>query len=172
MSEEKGTSLPYDERNQQDFLLVTKRIQDALEKMAADRRLKRTEVNLATLAGCSRGTLRNRKWPMDRLKKLQEEARATKENAEPEPRAIREQSRIERYRDQLSMNRDELLVWKYKHDELRDRILTLEAQRDSFKKRVGELEAQLRSVAISAAQRKANVTVLPVPGAPKDEPDR
>ena len=172
MSEEKSTSLPFDERNQQDFLLVTKRIQDALEKMAADRRLKRTEVNLAKLAGCSRGTLRNRQWPMTQLEKLQAEARATKESAEPEPRAIREQSRIERYREQLSKNRDELLVWKYKHDELRDRILTLEAQRDAFKKRADDLEAQLRSIAISTAQRTANVTVLPVPGTAKDEPDR
>ncbi|MCT7307121.1 hypothetical protein [Ralstonia wenshanensis] len=159
MSDEIRPPLPFDERNQQDFLLVTKRIQDALEKMANDRRLKRTETNLAKLAGCSRGTLRNRKWPMMRLHELKSEAREAKGEEEPEPRAIREKSRIDRYREQLSKNRDELLAWKYKHDELRDKVLTLEAQRDAYKRRAEELDARLRSTTTSA-QRTTNVSTL------------
>lgn len=169
MSGENRTPLPFDERNQQDFMLVTKRIQDALDRMATDRRVKRTETNLAKLAGCSRGTLRNRKWPMVQLKKLQEEARTAKENQEPEPRSIREKCRIERYRDQLSKNRDELLVWKYKHDELRDKVGTLEAQRDTYKRQAKKLEAQLRSIATSTPKRSAIVTLLPVASTSKDK---
>lgn len=173
MSEENRTPLPFDERNQQDFLLVTKRIQDALEKMATDRRLKRTEANLAKLAGCSRGTLRNREWPMAQLRKLKAEAREADEHKEPEPRAIREKSRIERYREQLSKNRDELLLWKYKHDELRDKILTLETQRDAFKRRAEELDARLRSIAAaSSMQQKSNVTALPSAAAKSDKGQR
>ena len=37
MSTDTKANLPFDERNQQDFMLVTKRIQDALELMANDR---------------------------------------------------------------------------------------------------------------------------------------
>lgn len=154
-------SFPFDERNQQDFMLVTKRIQDALELMANDRRLKRTETNLAKLAGCSRGTLRNRQWPMEQLQKLKDEARVAKENVEVEPRATREKARIERYREQLMKNRDELLFWKYKHDALRDLVETLESQRDTYKLRAEGLEAQLRSIVTTSNPRKSPGKVLP-----------
>lgn len=159
MNPETPSALPFDERNQQDFMLVTKRIQDALELMANDRRLKRTEINLAKLAGCSRGTLRNRTWPIEQLHKLKEEAKAAKETIEAEPRATREKARVERYREQLIKNRDELLFWKYKHDALRDMLETLEGQRDAYKRRAEELEAHLRS--ITAAPRKSAGKVLP-----------
>lgn len=152
--------LPFDGRNQQDFMLVTKRIQDALEQMANDRRLKRTETNLAKLAGCSRGTLRNRKWPMEQLQKLKAEARSAKESTEVEPRATREKARVERYREQLMKNRDELLFWKYKHDALRDLVETIEAQRDAYKRRAEQLEAQLRSIAVAGKSQKSPEKVL------------
>ncbi|MDD2741088.1 MAG: hypothetical protein PHV02_02380 [Rhodocyclaceae bacterium] len=146
MSTDTKASLPFDERNQQDFMLVTKRIQDALEQMTNDCRLKRTETNLAKLADRSRGTLRNRQWPMEQLQKLKEASRAAKEQVEVEPRTTREKARVERYREQLMKNRDELLFWKYKHNALRDLVETLESQRDTYKKRAEELEAQLRSI--------------------------
>ena len=160
MSADTKANLPFDERNQQDFMLVTKRIQDALELMANDRRIKRTETNLARLADCSRGTLRNRQWPMEQLRKLKEDARTAKEQVEVEPRATREKAQVERYREQLMKNRDELLFWKYKHDALRDQVETLESQRDTYKKRTEDLEAQLRSIA-AGNSRKSSGKVLP-----------
>lgn len=160
MNADNSAPLPFDERNQQDFMLVTKSIQDALVQMANDRRLKRTEINLAKLAGCSRGTLRNRKWPIEQLQKLKEEARSSPEEAEVEPRATREKARVERYRDQLMKNRDELLLWKYKHDSLRDLVETIEAQRDTYKRRAEELEAQLRSIAAAGKPQKTSGKVL------------
>lgn len=163
MSTDTKAPLPFDERNQQDFMLVTKRIQDALAQMANDRRLKRTESNLAKLAGCSRGTLHNRKWPLEQLQKLKEEARSVKEVAAVEPRATREKARVERYREQLMKNRDELLFWKYKHDALRELVETIEAQRDTYKRRAEELEAQLRSIAMASKSRKSVGKVLSFP---------
>lgn len=172
MSTDTVASLPFDERNQQDFMLVTKRIQDALEKMTQDRRIKRTEVNLAKLASCSRGTLRNRQWPMEQLQKLKEEIRTAKQEVEPEPRAVREKARIERYREQLMKNRDELLFWKYKHDTLRNLVETLESQRDSYKRRSEQLEAQLRSIATSERPGKSTGKVIsfaPTENAPNND---
>lgn len=160
MSTDLKTNLPFDERNQQDYMLVTKRIQDALEKMANDRRLKRTETNLARLADCSRGTLRNRKWPMEKLQKLKEDARAAIEQVEVEPRATRGKAQVERYREQLTKNRDELLFWKYKHDDLRDQLETVKSQRDAYKRRAEEFETQLRSIAVESS-RKSSGEVLP-----------
>lgn len=160
MNTDLKANLPFDERNQQDYMLVTKRIQDALEQMANDRRLKRTETNLARLAGCSRGTLRNRKWPMEQLQKLKEDARAATEQVEVEPRATRGKAQVERYKERLSKNRDELLFWKYKHDALRDQLETIESQRDAYRRRAEEFEAQLRSIAVGNA-RKSPGKILP-----------
>lgn len=152
---------PYDERNQQDFMLITGRILDALKAMSDDRRLKRTEANLAKLAKCSRGTLRNRKWPISQLEKLKAEARKAKDEVEVEPKPVREQVRVERYKEQLSKNRDELLFWKYKHDSLRDSVETLESQRDTYKRRAEGFEAQLRAIAAAANSPKSMGTLLP-----------
>lgn len=160
MNMDTSAPLPFDERNQQDFMLVTKSIQDALQQMANDRRLKRTEINLAKLAGCSRGTLRNRKWPIEQLQKLKEEARSSPDEADVEPRATRDKARVDRYREQLIKNRDELLLWKYKHDALRDLVETIEAQRDTYKCRAEELEAQLRSIAAAGKPQKTLGKVL------------
>jgi bisphosphoglycerate-independent phosphoglycerate mutase (AlkP superfamily) len=168
-------SFPFDARNQQDFMLVTKRIQHALEQMANDCRLKRTETNLAKLAGCSRGTLRNRQWPMEQLQKLKQDARMAQEQIEVEPRATREKAQVVRYRDKLMKNRDELLFWKYKHDTLRDLVETLESQRDIYKRRAEALEAQLRSVAISSNFRKPQGNIVPfspTKPVPDSEPDK
>jgi len=142
-------TLPFDERNQQDFIQTTKRIQDALEQLSSDRRLKLTEANLARLADCSRGTLRNRKWPIQQLQILKVTAKKLKDAKileGPEPRAAREKSRVDRYREQLDKNRDELLAWKFKHDDLNAKIQTLETQRDNFKRRCEALEIRVKEL--------------------------
>ena len=143
-------TLPFDERNQQDFVQTTKRIQDALQKLSTDRRLKLTEANLARLADCSRGTLRNRKWPIQQLQVLKVAAKKLVEAnilEGPEPRAARERSRVDRYREQLDMSRDELLIWKRRHDDLLAKVETIEAQRDTLKRRCEALEERLRGLA-------------------------
>lgn len=68
----KAKPAPYEERNLEDFKLITKNITFALEKIANDDSIPATEQSLADLAGCSRGTLRNRIWPLKRLKLIKE----------------------------------------------------------------------------------------------------
>jgi hypothetical protein len=170
VSSDTKSILSFDDRNQKDFLLVTKRIQDALDKLENDKRLKRTETNLADLAVCSRGTLRNRGWPLARLKTLKEESRASKEKPQPDPGAAGEESSIDRYKKQLAMNRDELLVWKYKHDDLLRKVQTLEAQLKTYKQRAEAHEAQIRAAAICAGRKKATITVLSVTQRESSEP--
>lgn len=167
-----GLQLPYDERNEQDFLAMTKRIQAALDTMRTDRRVKRTETNLAKLADCARGTLHNRKWPISCLKQLKEEARQAREQVQsPAPR-VTETARVDKYREQLALSRDELLAWKYKHDDLRARLQTLEAQAADWKRRALEAEAQLRSARTVVSASKTNVTVLPLAPTSKNESEQ
>jgi chromosome segregation ATPase len=138
-------TFPFDDKNQQDFVEVTGRIQTALEQMKSDQRLKRTESNLAKLAQCSRGTLRNRVWPIQELKKLKAQTKAKIEDAE-EVAEVKEVSRIERYKEQLAKSRDEVMNWKFKHDDLAQRLETVQAQSKAHKDRAERLDARVREL--------------------------
>ncbi len=153
--------LPFDEKNQQDFLDATGRIQAALETLKNDRRLKRTEVNLAKLAQCSRGTLRNRSWPIEALKQLKLEAKVPPSDA-PSVSQAKEESRIERYKWQLERNRDELLSWKFRHDDLAERLETLQAQNKAYKERVATLESQVRELESRLRRDSGGGTITPL----------
>jgi DNA-binding GntR family transcriptional regulator len=58
---------PYDDRNKADFNEITQNIKAALKVLERDPGIPVTEASLAELAKCSRGTLRNRVWPLERL---------------------------------------------------------------------------------------------------------
>ncbi|MBP0597760.1 hypothetical protein J8I26_06585 [Herbaspirillum sp. LeCh32-8] len=159
-------SFAFDQRNVADFDVLTKRIFAALEKMAADRKEKRTQANLAALSGCTRGTLRNRKWPLEALDKLVEEAKQYKiEKAkakEAPPRSAKDITQVERLQEQLGKNRDELLMWKFKHDDLKKAMKTIEGQRDRWKNIAEKYEAELKALKLaSAASSQTKAQVIP-----------
>jgi hypothetical protein len=71
--------LPFDERNEQDFEDLTRRILDALALIRKDPSIPATQEKLAKLAECTRKTLHNRGWPITELKKIKEERKAGKD---------------------------------------------------------------------------------------------
>src|SRR5436190_1649422 len=72
VSEQHPKPAPYDGRNAADFLQIGKNISLALDQIAVDKTIPATEESLANLAGCSRGTLRNRQWPLVRLREIKQ----------------------------------------------------------------------------------------------------
>jgi len=135
-------------RNEQDFLDVTKRLQTALDKIRGDLRVKATQESLARLAKCSRGTLVNRKWPLEELRKVKDERRS-RGRAPLSPSSVAdtsEQSRIERYKEQLYLSREELLRWKDRHDKLAEDARAAEEVNARLVRRIETLEIQLRDV--------------------------
>src|SRR5437763_1817668 len=64
---------PYDDRNDADFREISSRIRSALDRMEMDPTIPARETELAARASCSRGTLRNRVWPLDRLKTIKQQ---------------------------------------------------------------------------------------------------
>lgn len=171
---ESPRALSFDERNEEDFAEITRRIHVALEKLSTDRRLKRTQANLAKLAGCSRGTLRNRGWPLEKLATFKNETKeALSAAAKQEQQIAVEKSPVEILEERLTKNRDELLAWKYKHDAMRDKVQTIEAQRDAYKRRTEQLEADLRAIALRATVPAQKNTVINFPSSDmKPEPSR
>lgn len=67
---------PYDDRNEADYQQVTLNISLALELIDKSPEIPATQNELARLAKCSRGTLRLRKWPLDRLKEIKARRKA------------------------------------------------------------------------------------------------
>lgn len=69
---------PYDKRNEKDYADITVRIEAVLKRMENNDTIPATEAELCKLAKCSRGTLRNRKWPLERLKEIKKERKKKK----------------------------------------------------------------------------------------------
>lgn len=113
-----GIPAALQEKNEQEFVEVTRRIQDALARIESDPKLKASQDVLAKLANCSRGTLNNRKWPLDQLRKIKDARKAPVKLAIDETASIaKEESRIERYKQQLYDSREEVLLWKSRFDD-------------------------------------------------------
>ncbi len=72
-------SLPFDEKNESDFNAVTEKIGAALSTIENDANVPATCEQLAKLAGCSRKTLNNRGWPVEKLRQIKIECKKHKE---------------------------------------------------------------------------------------------
>jgi len=114
----KSKPAPYDERNNEDFKLISKNIACALEKIAHDESIPATEASLAQVARCSRGTLRNRGWPLTRLKLIKE---GRKKTAVKEARTISKDARADNSKQlvsALNASRTEAAIWFDKSKQL------------------------------------------------------
>lgn len=71
---------PYDDRNEADYQQITLNISLALELIDNNPEIPATQNDLARRARVSRGTLRLRKWPLDRLREIKERRKADRSN--------------------------------------------------------------------------------------------
>jgi hypothetical protein len=163
---------PYYKQNEADFLAITKLIEGALARLRRDKTKKATEKNLAKLAGCSRGTLRNRKWPLLELEAIKVERNESNEkSSDAEPAAnsaatvhVDEKKTVE---EQLRKSRSEIAVWVDKHAQLNRRCRALKRSNEvvnrlkvAAEERVKELEDNLaRTNAALQKERSKNVVV-------------
>lgn len=137
--------LPFDERNEQDFEDLTRKIRDALAKIRKTRSLPATQENLAELAGCTRKTLHNRSWPISELKKIKEERQDNKDN-KPKNTIARHKISSGNY-----VERERLLIKRIKNfqehnGKLFDRVQELEEQNAGLVDTVQILEDEIVSL--------------------------
>lgn len=134
-------------RNEADYISLGKKIEDALIELASNRRLKATQDVLCGLAGCSRGTLANRVWPIARLEMIKNDrkkgakgtVKPTKDDGRPPEPSLEER---------LQASRDEVLRWKEKHDAVATEL-------DSTKKLLAEMIATVGRSTTSRTYRPA-----------------
>ncbi|TYC59508.1 hypothetical protein FMN52_08410 [Marinobacter sp. BW6] len=135
----------FDEKNEQDFEDVTERINEALLKMASDSAIKTTVSSLAELAGVHRNTIRNREWPLSRIReikahrKFEAEERKKGDFSSPKP--------IDVLTDRLEKAQLETMYWFKKHNEVmklyeasNESIKYLAKTRDEYKRQVEALK--------------------------------
>lgn len=152
-------SAPYDKKNQEDYAKITQNILAGLEALAKDRREPATEKNLARLSKCSRSTLRNRGWSLERLKEIKSLRQKQDEGGQedtPSATPTAEEIHLDdkkKLLEQLNKSRDEcgrlfnsLEEKESKCKRLERVVETLKASNDAKDRRVSELERELISL--------------------------
>lgn len=121
--------LPFDARNEEDFSRVTESIHTALARIETDHKIPATSEKLAELSCCTRKTLYNRGWPVERLRQIKAARKAAKEDQLKERRGY--------YEDAEGDTSSEAA--------LISRIETLQKENGSLFERVQSLEEQLNN---------------------------
>lgn len=169
-TEDASVARPFDARNAEDFDAITTAINLALAQLRAEPKLKPTEETLAKLAGCSRGTLRNRDWPIQSLKAIKSERKTKKATDAANKAAVvpAKKTPTTEHKDQLRLSRDEALRWKLKYDELLETVTTLSSALDNYQAREASLEAEIVELKAHIAKISgSSATVLPIKRKPR-----
>lgn len=170
---------PYDERNAIDYRETSRRIADALDEMERDQSIPATQKELARRAKCSRGTLRNRQYPIARLKSIKDKRRLnglksgnTILKYRPVEAHIEDKKRL---LEQVERSRTEIAIWfdKFQESEktwsrlLREKEMLL-AENKSLKERNEKLEKKLSEIERALSAGKKRKRVLPFPKTAKN----
>ena len=165
---------PYDQRNEADSTAITNRINEALAFLWSDKTKKATEKELAGLASCSRGTLRNRVWPLSELEAIKQ---ARKASTEPSPNEgteteeslgvqIDEKKVLE---EALRKSRSEIALWVDNYAQLESHCSKLQRAHDVVKglktaaeQRVTKLEADLARANAALEKERSKNVVIPI----------
>jgi len=156
-----GEKLPFDEKNVQDFLENTRKINEALQIIENDPRLAPSKANLARHSGLNRNTLYNRSlmtcpaarkgepnsanfgWPYSQLLEIKKARRRPSADKAAEP--TKEQSledKIRQFQKQLDKSRHVAGAWF-------NRALNLKRERDVARREAELLRKQLHNLKVS-----------------------
>lgn len=143
-----------EEKNEQDFQDVTNRIWAAIEKISLNQRYKPSQFVLAKLAQVSRGTINNRKWPLDELKKI----KSNRKQAETEGLASKKlkpdyENEIS-LEERLNLNREQLRIWKVKADEEKQKVSQLESIIKTQNEQIKVLKSEVTRLAETIRDNK------------------
>lgn len=155
--------LPFDKKNAEDFLEVSKRIQDALHKIQDDPKQKATMANVSALSGVHRNTLRARGWPKDELQKIIEERKEVEhaESASRVSKAKRDKAEKKALEVALTTSREEAAKWFHLYQQATEQNEEVKRQMSLLNDRISHLQEELREArSKSSGMDKTNVTTL------------
>jgi len=143
-----------EEKNEQDFQDVTNRIWSAIKKIALNPKYKPTQAVLAKLAFVSRGTINNRKWPLEELNKIKARRKET-DSDHPEIKQVKPTGQTEiSLEERLYLNREELRVWKVRADKEFRKVVQLEAIIKTQQAQIEIFESEVKRLADLVSENK------------------
>lgn len=134
------------QKNEEDFVDVTERINEALLQIASDPKIKATQTKLADLAGVHRNTISNREWPLERLASIKAEREAEINRSRSYESGPTKEKQLS---EQVKQARLETLYWfnKYQdavalHEGSAENVKFLARTRDEYRNKIANLEQQ------------------------------
>lgn len=166
---------PYDAKNETDYQKITDNILAALKQIEHNPKEPATQANLAKLAKCSRGVLRLRGWPIEKLKGIKKKRKAaaigktageiTVDHKDPVEIHLEDKRLL---LEQLDKSRTECAKWTVKYKELESEKNklhrsneVLQKENSSLKERNSELERGKADLKKSLEQKRAKDVVIP-----------
>lgn len=118
------TDQAFDSRNQLDFDKNTELLAEGIMQIASDSALKPTAAELSRLTGIHRNTIRQRRWPLERLEAIKDSRRI--EVLSQKVKAEKKQDPKTILLQRLEKSRLEVLYWFNRFQEAESSWVTLE----------------------------------------------
>lgn len=125
------TGQAFDDKNRIDFDRNTDVLAEGILKIASDNSLKPTAAELSRITGIHRNTIRQRKWPLERLEAIKDSRRVevlaqrVKAEKKQDPKTIL-MSRLEK-------SRLEVLYWFSRFQDSENSVFTLEKRLNTMR---------------------------------------
>lgn len=155
----------FEGRNKEDFDQNTEALSKALQVIASDKKLKATISELSRVSGIHRNTIRNRRWPSERLEAIKEQRKLDelriKLNKE------KRQDPVSVLSEKLEKSRLEVVYWFNQRNEIEQtaralevRSENLEKNRDFYLKQSEAGQLEIKKLKLEIEKLKGVISVL------------
>lgn len=155
----------FESRNKEDFDQNTEALSKALQTIASDKKLKATISELSRVSGIHRNTIRNRRWPSERLEAIKEQRKL--EELRIKLKKEKRQDPVSVLAEKLEKSRLEIVYWFNKRNELEQtaralevRSENLEKSRDFYLKQSEAGQLEIKNLKLEIEKLKGVISVL------------
>lgn len=155
----------FESRNKEDFDQNTEALSKALQTIASDKKFKATISELSRVSGIHRNTIRNRRWPSERLEAIKEQRKL--EELRIKLKKEKRQDPVSVLAEKLEKSRLEIVYWFNKRNELEQtaralevRSENLEKSRDFYLKQSEAGQLEIKNLKLEIEKLKGVISVL------------
>lgn len=155
----------FESRNKEDFDQNTEALSKALQAIASDNKLKATISELSRISGIHRNTIRNRRWPSERLEAIKEQRKL--EELRVKLKKEKRQDPVSVLAEKLEKSRLEVVYWFNQRNELEKtaralevRLKSMSESRDFYLKQSEAGLLEIKSLKLEIEKLKGVISVL------------
>ena len=155
----------FESRNKEDFDQNTEALSKALQAIASDNKLKATISELSRISGIHRNTIRNRRWPSERLEAIKEQRKL--EELRIKLKKEKRQDPVSVLAEKLEKSRLEVVYWFNQRNELEEtaralevRLKSMSESRDFYLKQSEAGLLEIKSLKLEIEKLKGVISIL------------